>query len=81
MTEALEFSDHRAADVMIGKESWVILPATASAADVEDAVRKHGFSRYPVGDQSGIVGYVHVKDVLGVADDTYHRPMSKSSGR
>ncbi len=76
MTEALEFSDHEASDVMIGRDALVILPVTASAADVEEAVRKHGFSRYPVQNERGILGYVHVKDVLGVGDDAYHAPMS-----
>lgn len=34
-------------------------------ADVEEAVRETGFSRFPVADQNGEwVGYIHIKDVL-----------------
>ncbi len=78
MTEALEFSDHVASDVMIPISELVTLDLSASPADVEDCVRRHGFSRYLVRLGERLIGYVHVKDVLGVDDASYHQPMQQS---
>ncbi|MFV0461542.1 MAG: hemolysin family protein [Actinomycetales bacterium] len=81
MTEALEFTEHNAGDVMIGLDQLVTVRITASAADLEDAVRRYGFSRYPVMDEGRLVGYVHVKDVLGIGDETYRSPMAHAAIR
>lgn len=78
MTEALEFSEHVAVDVMIPIHDLVSLPLEASPQDVEDALRKHGYSRYLVSVLGQIVGYVHVKDLIDVDDDAYARPMPRS---
>lgn len=68
---ALEFSDRAAADVMVPEDELVSLPAGFTVSDVERAVARTGFSRFPVLDAAGQpVGYVHLKDVLyaGPAD-------------
>lgn len=78
MTEALEFSDYVASDVMIGLPDLVTLDVSSSPADLEEAVRRYGHSRFPVRQGTRLLGYVHVKDVLGVPDDRYEQPLDAS---
>ena len=65
---AIEFSDRTAAQVMVPASDLVRASAGASPEDVERLVARTGFSRFPVaGDDGGLVGYVHLKDVLDAA--------------
>lgn len=65
LTTAIEFSDKRAVDVMVGLDDAVVLRRDVTPAAVEDLVGRTGFSRFPVADDDGEpVGYLHVKDVL-----------------
>ncbi|HLS01293.1 MAG TPA: CNNM domain-containing protein, partial [Beutenbergiaceae bacterium] len=62
---ALEFSNIKARDVMVGIDDVVCLPSGVNVADVEDAVAQYGFSRFPVCEENQkITGYLHVKDTL-----------------
>lgn len=70
---ALEFSDHRAKDVMLPVDKLVMLSEGATPEDVEQAVAATGYSRFVVKDKNGQPsGYVHIKDVL-YADGPEHR--------
>ena len=54
----------------------VSLPTTATPADVERAVARHGFSRYVIHGASGEPdGYVHLKDVIDLDDDEFDDPL------
>ena len=65
LTTAIEFSDKRAVDVMVGLDDAVVLRRDVTPAAVEELVGRTGFSRFPVADDDGEpVGYLHVKDVL-----------------
>lgn len=65
LSGALEFSDRTARDVMVPVAELVTVDAGATPDDVEHAVARTGFSRFPVRDAEGaLVGYLHVKDVL-----------------
>jgi CBS domain containing-hemolysin-like protein len=76
LSNAFEFSAKKVADVSLGLETLVCLPQTATPADVERAVAKHGFSRYVIVDDTGEpVGYVHLKDVLDLERDGYDEPI------
>ncbi|MEZ5190581.1 MAG: hemolysin family protein [Schumannella sp.] len=67
LSNAFEFTEKEVSDVMVPLGSLVTLPPEATPADLEAAVAAHGFSRYPIADEPGeIVGYVHLKDVLGL---------------
>ena len=73
---ALEFSDKDAVDVAVPIEELVTLPLTATPDDIERLVAKRGFSRYPMVDESGgLVGYLHLKDVLYADDDARELPV------
>ncbi|WP_234983283.1 hemolysin family protein [Demequina sp. NBRC 110053] len=64
LTGAIEFSDHTAADVMVGVDAVMGVPAGVSVDDFERAVVSSGYSRLPVSDGERYVGYLHVKDTL-----------------
>lgn len=65
LSGALEFSDAVAGEVMVPLASLVCLPSGVSVAELEDAVTRTGFSRFPIRDRGEqIIGYVHIKDTL-----------------
>ncbi len=70
VSAVVEFTDKKAKDVAVPLADLVTLPQTTTAAEIERAVAKHGYSRYVIVDDAGTpVGYVHLKDVLRVAED------------
>lgn len=65
LTGAIEFSEATASSVMIPRDRLVTLPMGTSPQEVERAVARTGFSRFPISGISGEeIGYLHVKDVL-----------------
>lgn len=68
VSASFEFTGKCVGDVEVPIGSLVMLPPETTPANVQDAVQKHGFSRYLVADRSGTpIGYVHVKDVMDLA--------------
>jgi CBS domain containing-hemolysin-like protein len=66
---ALSFETHDARSVLLAADDLVAVPRSVTPRDLEAVVAQHGFSRYPVVRPDGSwAGYVHVKDVLGLAD-------------
>ena len=58
------------ADVVVPREELVTLPMRPTVGDVGLAVADTGFSRFPVLAPDGrLAGYLHVKDILDLADD------------
>lgn len=71
LSNAFEFTEKRVRDVAVPMTQLVTLPEDASPADVERAVTQHGFSRYVLVDDEGEPsGYVHLKDVLDLGDES-----------
>ncbi|KHK98877.1 membrane protein [Microbacterium mangrovi] len=65
----VEFTDKKAKDSAVPLAQIVSLPQTTTPEEIERAVAKRGFSRYVIVDDAGIpIGYVHLKDILRVAD-------------
>ncbi|WJL95156.1 hemolysin family protein [Microbacterium sp. ET2] len=65
----MEFTDKKAKDIAVPLADLVTLPETTTPGDIERAVARHGFSRYViVGSDGAPVGYVHLKDILRVAE-------------
>ncbi|NNC13134.1 HlyC/CorC family transporter [Planctomonas sp. JC2975] len=76
LSNAFEFSAKKVRDVALGLQTLVCLPETATPADLERAVAKHGFSRYVIVDAADEpVGYIHLKDVLDLEQDGYTAPI------
>lgn len=73
---AFEFTDRTARDIEVPLGEMVLLPASATPADVRRAVLEHGYSRYVLGDDAGqAVGYVHMKDVMELTGDDFEQPV------
>ncbi|MBA2309999.1 MAG: HlyC/CorC family transporter [Pseudonocardiales bacterium] len=69
LSRALGSSERTVADAMAPIDELVTLPAMPTVAQVVQAVSATGFSRFPLRDDDGeLVGYLHVKDILDVAD-------------
>lgn len=76
LTAAFEFTEKKARDVLVPTANLVILPFGSTPADVQNAVAKHGFSRYPIAGPDGqIAGYVHIKDLLNISDERFGQPI------
>src|SRR5699024_1854226 len=64
---ALGFRGTTVEQVLLGLDSLVTVPRSATPVQVENACAETGFSRFPVtGDDGELVGYLHIKDVLGI---------------
>jgi CBS domain containing-hemolysin-like protein len=73
---ALEFGERTARDIVLPAASLVTLGEHTTAAEVEEAVGRTGFSRFPVTRADGrLVGYVHLTDVLHIPAQQRGRPL------
>jgi CBS domain containing-hemolysin-like protein len=68
LSEALAFEERTVGAVLVPVSSLVTVPPTVTPAEVEELVARTGYSRFPVLDGAGLIGYVHVKDLLGTPD-------------
>ncbi|MGR4009042.1 hemolysin family protein [Leucobacter sp. 1207-22] len=76
LTAAFEFTAKHAGDVLVPRDKLVTLRMDATPADVEAAVVKQGFSRYPIADDHGTLhGYVHIKDLVRIQESRIHDPI------
>ncbi|HSP53929.1 MAG TPA: hemolysin family protein [Cryobacterium sp.] len=65
LSAAFEFTSKRVSDVEVPIGDMVCLPASASPADIQQSVARHGYSRYILTDNDGEpTGYLHLKDVM-----------------
>ena len=69
LTRTLSSAGHTVADVLVTPVELVSLPQRPVVDDVARAVADTGFSRFPVRADAGFSGYLHVKDILDIADD------------
>ncbi len=71
---ALGFTEKTVATVLMEVEGLATVRRGATVADVEDLCASTGYSRFPViGDEGGLVGYLHIKDVLEVDEQRRQR--------
>jgi len=76
LSAAFEFTAKKVADVEVPVASLVVLPPGCTPADVQARVAEHGYSRYLVGGPDGMVGYLHLKDVLDLtSEQAFRRPV------
>jgi CBS domain containing-hemolysin-like protein len=76
LDRAFEFTDRSATDIEVPLADLVLLPASASPADLQRAVTEHGYSRYVLADADGEpVGYLHMKDVMEIGSDAFTEPV------
>lgn len=67
ITRAFEFSDKRAADIMIPAERVEYLSLERPLEENLEVTRKHMFTRFPLSENGldSVLGVVHMKDALG----------------
>jgi CBS domain containing-hemolysin-like protein len=66
LSGALGFTSRTVADVYLPTEGLQTVERGARATEVEAVCAETGFSRFPVvGDSGALIGYLHIKDVLG----------------
>jgi len=76
LTAAFEFTEKQAGDILVPSDRLVSLPDGSTPIDVENAVTKHGFSRYLVRTEAGeLEGYVHIKDLLRLGESRMSEPI------
>ena len=82
VTKAFEFTAKTARDLAVRMEDLVTLPRSVTPRDVEDAVARHGHSRYVLEDEDGhMVGYVHFKDVIALSGAALDSPLPERNVR
>jgi len=76
---AIVFSDLDAAEAMIPRPDVVAVEAGATVGDIEEVMKRTGHSRIPVygEDLDDVLGFVHVKDLMGVADQDENRMVGR----
>jgi CBS domain containing-hemolysin-like protein len=71
LTGVIVFGDLDAAEAMIPRPDVVAVPADTPVFEIERVMKETGHSRIPLyrEDLDDILGFVHVKDLMGVADE------------
>ena len=92
LSGALALQQSRARDVMVSMDELVTVAESITADELEQLVVMTGFSRFPVRSrrddpgtagvvEGGLVGFVHVKDILGMSPAQRRRPLPESLRR
>jgi CBS domain containing-hemolysin-like protein len=82
LTQTLSTMERSVADVLVPVSRLTTVPADITVGDVERAVTRTGFSRFPVRTGDGrLVGYLHVKDVLDLLGRPEETPVPPTSVR
>jgi len=83
LSGALAFSDRSVAEVMVPRTLVTAAPTTATTDHLEALSAETGFSRVPIVDTGldDAVGFVHVKDLLGIPAPDRTRPIPADSIR
>jgi len=76
INSALEFDVSQVDSVMVRAEEVVSVPAGVSAAELERACARTGFSRFPVRQEDGrFSGYLHIGDVVDIPVERRDEPV------
>ncbi|MDN3261434.1 hemolysin family protein [Streptomyces sp. CSDS2] len=70
LEDALELGSRPVTDVLLRRESLVVVEPSVTPGDIVELTARTGYSRFPVAaaGQGPFMGYVHVKDVLDLED-------------
>ncbi|MDQ2587743.1 hemolysin family protein [Saccharothrix yanglingensis] len=68
LAQTLSSTERTVADVLVPLDRVTSVSARPTIGEVEAAVSATGFSRFPVASDGGLIGYLHVKDVLDLSD-------------
>ncbi|CAL9319776.1 hemolysin family protein [Streptomyces sp. SudanB182_2057] len=70
LEDALELGSRPVTDVLLRRESLVVVEPSVTPGDIVELTARTGYSRFPVAaaGKGPFMGYVHVKDVLDLED-------------
>jgi hypothetical protein len=78
LRDALELGTRPVGEILVPAQRMRTVEHTVTPAQLERAAAEAGFSRFPVtGEDGTLLGYLHIKDTLGVADRD--RPFPRSA--
>jgi CBS domain containing-hemolysin-like protein len=81
LTQTLSSAERTVADVLVPLDEIETVPYPPRVRDIEEAVNRTGFSRFPVRMPDGrLNGYLHVKDVLDLTDPSMRIPNHRIRG-
>lgn len=73
-----EFTDKKVQDILVPIDHLVTFTLEVTPREIEQAVAKHGFSRYIILDEQGeIEGYLHLKDVIDSDEEEADEPVQR----
>jgi len=73
-----EFTDKKVQDILVPIENLITFTLEVTPREIEQAVAKHGFSRYIILDEQGeIEGYLHLKDVIDSDEEEADEPVQR----
>ncbi|WP_411375060.1 hemolysin family protein [Arthrobacter sp. MPF02] len=77
LNAAFEFTAKTVDDVQVPLAEMVLLPESSTPADIQQAVSRHGYSRYILTNHDDEpAGYLHLKDVMDLTSaEKFHRPV------
>lgn len=77
LSGAIRFSERDASEVMVPRPDIVALSSTSTPAQLEQLIIEEGLSRIPIygSNIDDLVGFVHAKDLLDVADEDHDEPL------
>ncbi len=74
---AIDLLDQTTAGIMIPMDQLVTVNHEQTVSDVSNIAARTGFSRFPVSDSDGgLLGYIHLKDVLETDPEKTNRPLA-----
>jgi CBS domain containing-hemolysin-like protein len=75
LSNTFEFTEKKVHDVAVPLAKVRAFDDSVTPRQIELAVAKYGYSRYPLTDDAGdFVGYLHLKDVIDLRDDELDDP-------
>jgi CBS domain containing-hemolysin-like protein len=77
LTRALALDRATARDVLLPLAKLVTVTEATTARELEQLVARTGFSRFPIRSGDTLIGYAHVKDLLGIEPADYDRPLPR----
>lgn len=73
---ALRFDERTARSILLPLSKLVTASAKVTPVEIERLAAETGYSRFPVKNSQGkLKGYVHLKDILEIAEDKYESPI------
>ena len=76
ISSALDFDTGTIDQLLLADADVVSLPTGATAAEVEQACARTGFSRFPIRDPDGrFSGYLHIRDVIDIPPERRDEPI------